>query len=157
MASRALTDLRPEVRPLVDAFLDACAAAEIDVLVTCTLRSNAEQAALYARGRTAAPLGHQYVVTDAPPGRSAHNYGLAIDVVPIVDGKPDWNGADPIWHRLGELGQEAGLEWAGEPGFPFPEMPHFQHPTWRVLAGLDPAPAPATAGDSDGTTGTAQS
>lgn len=125
--SRLLTDLRPEVRPLVDAFLDACAVAGIDILVTCTLRSDAEQAALYAQGRTTP--GH--IVTNAPPGLSAHNWGLAIDVVPIVNGKPDWNGSDPIWHRVGELGQEAGLEWAGEPGFPFPELPHFQLRNWR--------------------------
>ena len=134
MASRSLDDLRPEVRPLVDAFLAACAAATppIDVLVTCTLRSTAEQAALYAQGRSTP--GH--IVTDAPAGRSAHNYGLALDVVPMVNGKPDWNGRDPVWQQLGVLGQAAGLEWAGEPGFPFPEMPHFQHPQWRTLAGI---------------------
>lgn len=132
MSSRNLDDLRPEVRPQVDAFLSACAAADIDVLVTCTLRSNAEQAALYAQGRTAP--GSR--VTDAPAGRSAHNFGLAIDVVPIVNGKLDWDRKDPVWQKVGELGLAAGLQWAGTPGFPFPELPHFQHPTWRDLAGL---------------------
>jgi len=132
MASRSLDDLRPEVRPLVDAFLAACSARGLDVLVTCTLRSNAEQAALYAQGRTAP--GH--IVTDAPPGESAHNYGLALDIVPMVNGKPDWRGADPVWQQIGALGQAAGLEWAGEPGFPFPEEPHFQHPQWRQVAGV---------------------
>lgn len=144
MSSRSLSDLRPEVRPMVDAFLDAAAAAGIDVLVTCTLRSNDEQAALYAKGRTTAPIGRRWVVTDAPPGKSAHNYGLAIDIVPMVNGKPDWNGTDPVWQTLGELGQQAGLEWAGEPGFPFPEEPHFQHPQWRTLAGIAAATAAAT-------------
>lgn len=134
--SRLLTDLRPEIRPQVDAFLDACAQEGIDVLVTCTLRSNADQAALYAKGRTVAPIGRRFVVTDAPPGQSAHNYGLAIDVVPMVNGKPDWNGADPVWQRIGQLGQLSGLQWAGEPGFPFPEEPHFQHPDWRKVAGI---------------------
>lgn len=132
MSSRSLDDLRAEIRPQVDAFLASCAAADVDVLVTCTLRSNEEQAALYAIGRTA-PGEH---VTDAPPGRSAHNYGLAIDVVPIVNGKLDWNRKDPIWQKVGEIGVAAGLQWAGTPGFPFPELPHFQHPTWRALAGL---------------------
>ena len=130
--SRLLSDLRPEVRPLADAFLDACAAAGIDVLVTCTLRSNEEQAALYAQGRTAPGP----IVTDAPPGQSAHNYGLALDVVPMVNGKPDWMGSDPVWQQIGVLGEQAGLEWAGAPGFPFHEMPHFQHPQWRSLAGI---------------------
>lgn len=136
MSSRNLDDLRPEVRPQVDAFLSACAAAGVDVLVTCTLRSNEEQAVLYAKGRTTAPIGHGYVVTDAPPGRSAHNFGLAIDVVPIVNGKLDWDRKDPVWQQVGEFGVAAGLQWAGTPGFPFPELPHFQHPAWRDLAGI---------------------
>jgi peptidoglycan L-alanyl-D-glutamate endopeptidase CwlK len=132
MSSRLLSDLRPEVRPLVDAFLDSCAAAQVDVLVTCTLRSNDEQAALYAQGRTTPGR----IVTDAPAGQSAHNYGLAIDIVPMVNGKPDWNGADPVWKQCGALGVIAGLEWAGAPGFPFPEEPHFQLPNWRTIAGI---------------------
>lgn len=137
MSSRKLDDLRPEIRPQVDAFLAACEAAGLDVLVTCTLRSNDEQAALYAKGRTVAPIGRRWVVTDAPAGKSAHNYGLAIDIVPMIGGKPDWQGADPVWQQVGKLGVAAGLEWAGTPGFPFPEEPHMQHPNWRVLAGLD--------------------
>lgn len=132
MASRALSDLRPEVRPLADAFLAACAAAGIDLLVTCTLRSNDEQAALYAQGRTTP--GH--IVTDAPPGRSAHNYGLALDVVPMVNGKPDWNGSDPVWAQVGALGQAAGLTWLGAPDSPFPEKPHMELTNWRAVAGL---------------------
>jgi LAS superfamily LD-carboxypeptidase LdcB len=50
-------------------------------------RSLSEQAALYAKGRTAAEIsariskhGAGGAVTDAPPGSSAHNYGLAIDI-----------------------------------------------------------------------------
>jgi peptidoglycan L-alanyl-D-glutamate endopeptidase CwlK len=130
--SRSLDDLRPEVRPMVDAFLASCAAANIDVLVTSTSRTNEEQAALYAKGRTAP--GPK--VTNAPPGQSAHNFGLAIDIVPIINGKPDWRGADLVWQQVGALGQAAGLEWAGAPGFPFPEEPHFQLPNWRTVAGI---------------------
>lgn len=130
MSSRNLDDLRPDVRPLVDIFLGSCAASKIDILVTCTLRSNEEQAALYAQGRT--EPGH--IVTDAPAGQSAHNYGLAIDVVPIVNGKPDWDGSHPVWSQVGVLGQSAGLEWAGAPHFPFPEKPHFELPSWRSVA-----------------------
>lgn len=118
---------------MVDEFLASCKDAGLDILVTCTLRSNEEQAALYAIGRTA-PGEH---VTDAPPGRSAHNYGLAIDVVPIVNGKLDWNRKDPIWQQVGELGVAAGLTWLGSPNSKFPEKPHFQHPNWRALAGLE--------------------
>lgn len=130
--SRKLDDLRPEVRPMVDAFLAACEAAGADVLVTCTLRSGEDQDALWAQGRT--KPGH--IVTNARAGQSAHNFGLAIDIVPMVNGKPDWNGSDPIWKQIGEHGVAAGLTWLGSPGSSFSEQPHFEHPNWRALAGL---------------------
>ena len=130
--SRNLDDLRPEVRPMVDAFLAACTAAGFDLIVTATSRTLAEQAALYAQGRTTP--GPR--VTNAPPGTSAHNYGLAIDIVPTVNGKPDWNGHDAVWQQIGNLGQAAGLEWFGAPGSPYVEMPHFQLPNWRSVAGI---------------------
>lgn len=133
MSSRKLDDLRAEVRPLVDAFLAACAAAGADPLVTCTLRSNDEQTLLYAQGRTSP--GH--IVTNAKAGQSAHNYGLALDIVPMVNGKPDWNGADHIWDQIGVLGVAAGLTWLGSPDSTFKEKPHFEHPDWRRLAGID--------------------
>lgn len=132
MSSRSLDDLRPEVRPRVDDFLAACKTAGIDILVTCTLRTMEEQAALYAQGRTA--VGH--IVTNAKPGQSAHNYGLALDVVPIVNGKPDWDGTHPVWNQIGSLGQAKGLQWLGAPDSPFLEQAHFQHPDWRALAGV---------------------
>lgn len=133
MSSRKLDDLRPEVRPQVDAFLAACEAAGLDVLVTCTLRSNAEQDALYAQGRTS--VGH--IVTNAKAGQSAHQYGLALDFVPMVNGKPDWVGSHPIWDQIGEFGVAAGLTWLGSPHSRFPEKPHMEHPDWRSLAGLE--------------------
>lgn len=129
MSSRSLDDLRPEMRPMVDAFLADCASDHIDILVTCTLRSMEEQAALYAQGRTASGR----IVTNAQPGQSAHNYGLALDVVPIVNGKPDWDGGHPVWHQIGGLGQLRGLQWLGAPGSPFIEQAHFQHSNWRSL------------------------
>lgn len=126
--SRSLDDLHPEVRPLVDKFLEACKAAGIDILVTCTHRSNEEQAALYAQGRTAPGK----IVTNAKPGQSSHNgmlngkpASLAIDVVPMRAGKPVWSVSDPVWQQVGELGEKAGLEWAGR-WKRFREFPHFQ-------------------------------
>jgi peptidoglycan LD-endopeptidase CwlK len=129
MSSRLLTDLRPEVKPLVNSFLASVTAASIDMIITCTLRSNDEQAALYAQGRTTPGE----IVTDAPPGESAHNYGLALDIVPVVNGKPDWKGGDPVWQQIGAIGQAAGLTWLGARGSRFPEEPHFEHPDWRAI------------------------
>lgn len=130
--SRNLDDLNPVVRPLVDSALRIWAKAGIDILVTCTLRTNAEQEALWNQGR----LTQGRVVTKAKAGQSAHNYGLAIDVVPIVNGKPDWVGEHPIWNTIGKLGESAGLEWAGAPSYPFHELAHFQLPNWKEISGI---------------------
>jgi len=48
-------------------------------------RSLDEQAALYAQGRDSSGqvVDPAAVVTDAPPGSSPHNYGLAVDLQPL--------------------------------------------------------------------------
>ena len=135
--SRDLKDLHPDMRPLVDDFIASCAKAHIELLVTCTWRSPQEQAALYAQGRTT--LGK--IVTRAKPGQSMHNFtlkgrpaSLAVDVVPMVNGKPVWSSSDPLWRDLGLRGEFAGLEWAGR-WLKFREYPHFQHPNAKAIQG----------------------
>ena len=135
MSSRKLTDLHPQMQPMVTRFLANARAAGIDLLVTCTYRSNEEQAALYAIGRTKPGR----IVTNARLGRSTHNNtlngkpaALAVDVVPLRDGKPVWSASDPVWKRVGEIGEKVGLEWAGR-WTTFREYPHFQHPQAKTL------------------------
>ena len=135
MSSRKLTDLHPQMQPIMTRFLANARAAGIDLLVTCTYRSNEEQAALYAIGRTKPGR----IVTNAKPGRSTHNNtlngkpaALAVDVVPLRDGKPVWSASDPVWKRVGEIGEKVGLEWAGR-WTTFREYPHFQHPQAKTL------------------------
>lgn len=130
MSSRSLDDLDPRVKPKVESFLAACKAAGIEILVTCTLRTYEEQAKLYAQGRTEPGK----IVTRAKPGQSAHNAGLALDVVPLLHGKPVWDFPDPLWSKVGALGQEAGLQWYGAPGAEFVEAAHFQLPHWKDFA-----------------------
>ena len=129
--SRKLSDLRPDVRAKCEAMLAACDAEGIDLLVTCTFRSHAEQAALYAQGRTAPGR----IVTNAKPGQSKHNHlegdtpaSLAFDVVPLKDGKPVWGTAGldgQVWQRVGAIGKAQGLDWAGD-WRTFKEYPHFE-------------------------------
>lgn len=129
--SRSLDDLDQRMRPLADAFLSSCKAAGYEILVTSTLRTLDEQAKLYAIGRTVP--GKR--VTNAKPGSSAHNYGLAMDIAPMIHGKPYWNftRVDPIWSQVGKLGQAAGLEWFGAPNSPYLEAAHFQIRNWKEL------------------------
>jgi peptidoglycan L-alanyl-D-glutamate endopeptidase CwlK len=99
-----------------------------------TLRTIAEQNKLYAQGRTAPGK----IVTNAKGGLSYHNYGLAIDIVLIVDTngdrkydtaswdtKRDYDGdgrAD--WIEVVQIFKSHGWEWGGD--WKFVDAPHFQ-------------------------------
>lgn len=135
-SSRNLSDLKPEVADKCQAHIDYCAAENIDLLVTCTLRDFEEQARLYAIGRNGSKAP---IVTNANAGDSAHNYGLAYDVVPLRSGKPVWTTASvadaALWRRVGELGEKAGMEWAGR-WVSFREMAHFQDLGGKTIAQL---------------------
>jgi len=129
MASRRLEDLVASVRfPAMDA-LNACRLAKIDVLVTCTLRDGAEQDRLYAQGRTTP--GRK--VTNARAGQSFHQYGVALDLYPVVNGKPDFSGTAPEWQRIATIFKLHGFEWAGD-WKRFREMPHFQMTMGKPLS-----------------------
>jgi peptidoglycan LD-endopeptidase CwlK len=131
-ASRSLLDLEAVTRLKAGLFLERSYASGIQLLVTCTYRDDAEQARLYAQGRTVPGR----IVTNAKPGQSLHNLvagGLpaarALDVVPMVGGKPVWGtkGADlALWMKVGEIGESCGLEWAGRWRGALREFPHFQ-------------------------------
>ena len=103
--SRNLDDLLPPVKQRVEQFIAKCEEQGIDLIITSTYRDIESQNALFAQGRTAP--GN--IVTNAKGGESYHNFRCAVDVVPIVNGKPDWNGAHPVWKQVGEIGKTCGL------------------------------------------------
>jgi peptidoglycan L-alanyl-D-glutamate endopeptidase CwlK len=106
--SREISELHPFVAEKCRAFIGACNTAGIDIVITSTYRDLESQAALYAQGRTAPGKN----VTNAKPGRSYHNYRVAFDFAPIVNGKIPWNDA-ALFSRCGEIAEKCGLEWAG--------------------------------------------
>lgn len=120
--SRNLDDLLPSVKAKAEDFIKACQHDGIDLLVTSTFRDFESQDKLFAQGRTAPGK----IVTNARGGESFHNYRCALDVVPLVAGKPDWDGSHPIWAEVGRIGEECGLEWAGK-WVHFKELAHFQY------------------------------
>lgn len=127
MASRSLDDLHPMFAPKARGWVQDCKEVGLDVLVYCTLRSDAEQDELYAQGRTKPGR----IVTYAKAGQSAHNYGLALDFVPLINGKPDWRaGSDAYIHAI-QLAQARGMESAAM-WKKFKEYPHLQQPFWRT-------------------------
>ena len=129
--SRNINDLLPNVKVRVEKFIELCDEEGIDLLITSTYRDNESQEALYEQGRTRPGK----IVTNAKSGESWHNYRCAIDVVPLINGKPNWDGSDPIWQVIGELGEKAGLEWAGR-WRTFKELAHFQYTGGLTLADL---------------------
>ena len=130
MASRRIEDLHPDLQALAREFLRRCEAAGLDILVTCTWRSNDEQNQLYAQGRNGQPGAR---VTNARGGQSAHNHTIkgqpasrAFDIVPLLGGKPVWDDKHPAWQEAGRIGMALGLNWYGKPSAKFREYPHFE-------------------------------
>jgi peptidoglycan L-alanyl-D-glutamate endopeptidase CwlK len=129
--SRSLSDLDPVVQPMMQAFVDACTAAGIDLLPTSTYRDAASQAALYAQGRTTPGP----IVTDATAGHSFHQYRAAMDVVPLINGKCVWDTSQPVWSQVVQIGKAQGLEWGGDWTL-FKEFAHFQYVGGLTIAQL---------------------
>lgn len=121
--SEARLDLvNPQLAAKIRQMAEMLAPEGITFRVTQGLRSWSEQAQLYAKGRTAPGP----VVTDAAPGTSWHNFGMAVDIAPFnVDGSIDWNLQHPVWRRLVAVGESLGLT-SGSTFRSFPDWPHFQ-------------------------------
>lgn len=126
--SRDIADLVPRVQVKARAFIAACKAVGIDVILTSTYRDEASQDDIFAQGRT--KPGH--IVTDARGGDSFHNYRLAFDFAPLVNGKPNWDNL-ALFARCGAIAESVGLEWAGR-WTKFKEMAHCQEPGQSLVA-----------------------
>lgn len=123
--------LHPAIRSMAQTLLDLGKKEGIDLRITFGGRTFEEQQELYDKGRKTPGD----IVTKAKPGQSFHNYFLAIDVCPFVNGKPDWNSK--LWSKIGQLGESVGFEWGGR--WQFVDKPHFQFPiktSYRALLAL---------------------
>lgn len=125
--SRDISELHPVVQEKAHAFLAMCNQRGINVVVTSTYRDHESQNALYAQGRTKPGK----IVTKAKGGQSFHNWRVAFDVVPVVNGKAVWDD-DVMWEKLGDIGVQCGLEWGGN--WKFRDSPHFQYTGGLKLA-----------------------
>jgi len=106
--SRDINELTTETKKRCIAFVAMCKAHNIDIIITSTYRDMESQAALYAQGRT--KPGD--IVTDAKPGQSFHNFRVAFDFAPVLNGKLQYNNAKLI-EQCGILAEKSGLEWSG--------------------------------------------
>ena len=116
--SRALGDLRSDVRANCEELLRRCAERGLSVLITQTLRDNEYQAQLYAQGRTR-PGG---VVTNAKTV-SFHGCGLAFDFCKNIRGH---EYDDPAFFAaVADIARTMGFSWGGD-WRDFPDRPHIQ-------------------------------
>lgn len=149
IASRKITDLLAFVAAKCQAFVTACQNAGIDVLITSTYRDGESQHELWREGREIPgepchcggvelsiglcpnhPFGLR--VTNADAGDSFHQYRVAFDFVPLVNGKPVWNKA-ALFEQCGKIAESLGLVWAGR-WVRFPEKAHCQYASGLTLA-----------------------
>lgn len=119
---KMIAGLHPLLRPLCRAHLAAMESSGHSCVIKEGMRTFDYQARLYAKGRTAP--GPK--VTNAPAGRSNHNYGCAYDIVPIeLLSKPNWQPNSPIWKVVQSTGKAiTGLQSLYDlMGW---DLPHFQ-------------------------------
>jgi peptidoglycan L-alanyl-D-glutamate endopeptidase CwlK len=117
-----------------------------------TLRTFAEQDALYSQGRTklfdanGKRLG---VVTKAKGGQSIHNFGLALDIVLLKDSNNDGKFESATWETNIDFDKDGKSDWMevvnilkshgwtwGGDWKSFKDAPHFEKTfghTWKTL------------------------
>ncbi|MEN4759530.1 M15 family metallopeptidase [Chryseobacterium sp. C39-AII1] len=143
--------LHPYVREEVKQIIKECDKAltgRAKIRITQGWRSFEEQEKLYAIGR----ITSGKKVTNAKAGQSIHNYGFAVDMCLIIDGKTaswdtakDWdNDGIADWYECVKIFAKHGWDWGGN-WKTFKDLPHFEKKeiktkkgavkaTWRNLA-----------------------
>ena len=117
---KRLSQVHPILRQRVEILIARLAAQGVTVEAVQGLRTAQEQNDLYAKGRT--KPGPK--VTNAKAWQSNHCYGLAVDLCPFVNGKPDWNAPRKVWDSIGTEAERLHLEWGGR--WKFRDLPHVQ-------------------------------
>jgi peptidoglycan L-alanyl-D-glutamate endopeptidase CwlK len=129
--SRKIEDLTTAMQSLAFLFAGAMAEAGVPFIFTSTRRTQAEQDALYAKGRTAP--GPKVTWTR----KSRHIDGEAFDIAILNDGQPTWDMKVNVnendvgdYYEAGQLGESVGLKWGGrftnQKGESCPDYPHFE-------------------------------
>ena len=128
ITAKRIQTLHPDIRNKVIEFIDEAERQGINLRITSGLRTYAEQDKLYAQGRTT----DGPIVTNAKGGESNHNFGTAIDVVEIKNGKADWN-CD--WNAIAKIAKSFGFAWGGD-WKTFKDKPHFEMTFGNKLSDL---------------------
>lgn len=118
-----LNTLHPYVKYLAKLFIKECNKENIEVKIISTYRTIDEQDELYNLGRSIPGV----IITNIKGGHSHHNYGLAFDALPVIDGNTTKDRED-ILNKMGIIAKTLGLNWGGELKDGFYEPEHFEWP-----------------------------
>ena len=110
-----MNSLHPFFRDQIQMLIAKCKAKGIELMVVETYRTHAKQ-------HEYKTMGKKY--TSSGAGRSKHQYGLAVDVVPVVDSVAVWNNT-MLWRKIGAVGEKLGLRWGGRWRKPY-DPGHFE-------------------------------
>lgn len=126
-SEKNISTLEPVTAKLAREHLRRLAAEGLNFKITSGTRTFAEQAKLYAQGRTnGGPR-----VTNAKPGYSWHNFGTAYDLTLFSGKNPVWESKH--YDTAGRIGKELGLRWGGD-FKSIVDRPHFERPLGLTLA-----------------------
>lgn len=126
--ARDLNLLHPEAKKKAEQLIEICRNRGIEIIITQTLRTKAEQDGLYAQGRSKS--GN--IVTNCRYPQSLHCWGVAFDFAVMIGGKVNWTHLDS-YNAVGSLGKSLGLVWGGD-WKNFVDRPHFELPGYRWSA-----------------------
>ena len=110
-----LEALHPYFRDRIKTLIANCRAKGIELAVVESYRTHAKQNEYKV-------MGSKY--TSSGAGRSKHQYGLAVDLVPIVDSVAVWDNK-ALWLKVGVEGEKLGLRWGGRWRKPY-DPGHFE-------------------------------
>jgi len=112
--------LAPRFQKAVEAAILECVLGGLDTYVFEAYRSQALQAAYYARGRSVVPP--ERPVTNAPSNLySWHGYGLAVDVISKTQ---HWAAPESWFRQVAAVFRKHGCSWGGD--WTQRDLPHFQ-------------------------------
>jgi hypothetical protein len=110
-----LSALHPYFRDKIIELIAICKSKGIELAVVETYRTVAKQNEYKNLGK---------IYTRSSGGRSKHQYGLAVDVVPVIDSVPSWHN-EVVWRKVGVVGEKLGLRWGGRWRHPY-DPGHFE-------------------------------
>jgi peptidoglycan L-alanyl-D-glutamate endopeptidase CwlK len=102
--------------------MDIAGAGGTTLYITESYRSEEQQDAYYAQGRTTPGP----IVTNCQGANCPHVQRRALDVYPVRNGRPLLNATRSEMQVVGQIGEAAGFEWGGR--WRRPDQPHWEVP-----------------------------